>query len=270
VTVEQRSSFDEQIQQQPQEQPAQVACAALAFLTRCLSQESIEKHRYMSQVYQHSKLADENEGKIQTLQTQLHSLQTKNSSLDKKIHELAALNTSYRVEQERFAADRKVLEEEIKKLNNLLEDQHSHVSVLKEELSKQYANNIRMKANMSKDNPTRTETHFNDGALRGDKFGSNFSPPDDAGSFTAETSPPSSDDSLTEVDKNRRSRGRGAIASRAPTRKKLETREVSSKSSWGRKSDKPRMRGESDLKSDHEERSDARSLLKRFIADSAK
>eukprot|EP00960_Hanusia_phi_P078337 768807-Hanusia_phi.AAC.4 len=48
VTVEQRSSFDEQIQQQPQEQPAQVACAALAFLTRCLSQESIEKHRYMS------------------------------------------------------------------------------------------------------------------------------------------------------------------------------------------------------------------------------
>uniref|UniRef100_A0A7S4P1C5 Uncharacterized protein n=1 Tax=Guillardia theta TaxID=55529 RepID=A0A7S4P1C5_GUITH len=125
LTADQRSVLEQQLHQIPQDRPAEVASAALEFLTRCLSQESIDKHHYMSQVYQQSKVVDEHERRIETLQSQLNSLQAKNSSLDKRLHELTTQNTSYRVEQERFAGERKTLEEEIKKLQNLLEDQHS-------------------------------------------------------------------------------------------------------------------------------------------------
>jgi len=127
------------------------------------------------------------------------------------------------VEQERFAGERKTLEEEIKKLQNLLEDQHSHVSVLKDELSKQYANNIRMKANMTKDSSTRSELHISDGLPRGDKLPSHFQPAEDTHSPSPDASPPSSSDSLTDVDKHRM--GRGAIAPR-PARKNVDHREV--------------------------------------------
>lgn len=170
-----RNELEQQLYQIPQDRPAEVASAALEYFTRCLSQESIDKHHYMwaarpssspladsfplrSQVYQQSKVVDEHERRIETLQSQLNSLQAppvlasaswltmragqeflprqegprvdhsehviSRSSPAPAVEEELTMATG-QVEQERFAGERKTLEEEIKKLQNLLEDQHS-------------------------------------------------------------------------------------------------------------------------------------------------